>query len=528
MRFFRRGPSDEPEPQPDEEPEAPTEAPTDDAPEPQAEPPTEAPAEEPEPGDDLIGDEWRTVASPDDVPMPEPTALELDLAGEPNAILGQLDAAAPVERAGVRRRARGAVGVGRRLQPREGRRGTARAGAGAARAGPGEVAHRVRRPPAQRVRRRRRRRLGRDRGDPDHGRRRGGAVDGRRRARPQAPRPVSRGGGPRGARPRCSRRAMRSTGSRGRRSRAARRSCSSSASTARARPRPSASSPRASARNGRRVVLAAADTFRAAAIDQLRIWAQRTDSEIVAHAPNADPAAVVFDALDAAIARHADILIADTAGRLHTKSNLMEELAKVRRVIDKRLPGADGRDLLRPRRDDRPERPRAGEGVPRGGRPDRRRAHQARLDGQGRHRVRDRARPRRPRPLRRGGGAGRRPAAVRPGRLRRGAVRLRPPARRRAGGRPLGMPDPAVCRDGALGMVFPERRRDRPHGRRIRHGMPGSMPMGTSIGVCQSRGVVCRHPPRARTTTSGPSRMTAHPERYVRREHASRHAQALG
>ena len=91
---------------------------------------------------------------------------------------------------------------------------------------------------------------------------------------------------------------------------------------------------------GRRVVLAAADTFRAAAIDQLRIWAQRTDSEIVAHAPNADPAAVVFDALDAAVARHADILIADTAGRLHTKSNLMDELAKVRRVIDKRIPGA--------------------------------------------------------------------------------------------------------------------------------------------------------------------------------------------
>jgi fused signal recognition particle receptor len=92
--------------------------------------------------------------------------------------------------------------------------------------------------------------------------------------------------------------------------------------------------------NGRRVVLAAADTFRAAAIDQLRIWAQRTGSEIVAHAPNADPAAVVFDAIDAAVARHADLVIADTAGRLHTKSNLMEELAKVRRVIDKRLPGA--------------------------------------------------------------------------------------------------------------------------------------------------------------------------------------------
>ncbi len=91
---------------------------------------------------------------------------------------------------------------------------------------------------------------------------------------------------------------------------------------------------------GRHVVLAAADTFRAAAIDQLRIWAQRTGSEIVAHAPNADPAAVVFDALDAAVARRADVVIADTAGRLHTKSNLMDELSKVRRVIDKRLPGA--------------------------------------------------------------------------------------------------------------------------------------------------------------------------------------------
>ncbi len=92
--------------------------------------------------------------------------------------------------------------------------------------------------------------------------------------------------------------------------------------------------------SGRRVLLAAADTFRAAAIDQLRIWAQRTGADIVAHAPNADPAAVVFDALDAAIARDVDVVIADTAGRLHTKSNLMDELSKVRRVIDKRLPGA--------------------------------------------------------------------------------------------------------------------------------------------------------------------------------------------
>ena len=202
MRFFRRGPSEEPEPQPDEQPEAPAETPTDDAPEPQAEPPAEEPGEEPakEPGDDLIGDEWRTVASPDDVPVPEPSALELDLAGEPNAILGQLVAGRARRVGGARGGARGAVGVGCRLQPGEGRRGTARTGAGAARAGPGEVAHRLRRPPPQRVRGRRRRRLGGDRGGPDHGRRRGVAVDGRRRARPQASRPVSRGGGPRGAR----------------------------------------------------------------------------------------------------------------------------------------------------------------------------------------------------------------------------------------------------------------------------------------------------------------------------------------
>ncbi|MEO7663610.1 MAG: signal recognition particle-docking protein FtsY, partial [Candidatus Limnocylindrales bacterium] len=91
---------------------------------------------------------------------------------------------------------------------------------------------------------------------------------------------------------------------------------------------------------GRRVLVAAADTFRAAAAEQLRIWADRAGAEIVAHAPGADPGAVVFDALDAAIARGADVVLADTAGRLHTKSNLMEELSKIRRVIDRRLPGA--------------------------------------------------------------------------------------------------------------------------------------------------------------------------------------------
>ena len=92
---------------------------------------------------------------------------------------------------------------------------------------------------------------------------------------------------------------------------------------------------------GRSVLLAAADTFRAAAIDQLRIWAERANVPVVAHAPHADPGAVVYDALDAAVARGADLVIADTAGRLHTKSNLMDELSKIRRIIDKRLPGAE-------------------------------------------------------------------------------------------------------------------------------------------------------------------------------------------
>ena len=97
---------------------------------------------------------------------------------------------------------------------------------------------------------------------------------------------------------------------------------------------------------GRSIILAAADTFRAAAIDQLRIWADRAGVPVVAHAPGADPGAVVYDALDAAIARNADMVIADTAGRLHTKANLMDELTKVRRIVDKRLPGAQAETLF--------------------------------------------------------------------------------------------------------------------------------------------------------------------------------------
>ena len=91
---------------------------------------------------------------------------------------------------------------------------------------------------------------------------------------------------------------------------------------------------------GRRVLLAAADTYRAAAVEQLQAWALRAGVPVVAHAPGADPGAVVFDALDAAVARGIELVIVDTAGRLHTKSNLMDELAKIRRVIDRRLPGA--------------------------------------------------------------------------------------------------------------------------------------------------------------------------------------------
>jgi len=91
---------------------------------------------------------------------------------------------------------------------------------------------------------------------------------------------------------------------------------------------------------GAKVLLAAGDTFRAAAIEQLTTWADRIEVPVVAHAAGADPSAVVFDAVDAAKARGMDVVIVDTAGRLHTKANLMEELAKIRRTITKRLPEA--------------------------------------------------------------------------------------------------------------------------------------------------------------------------------------------
>jgi fused signal recognition particle receptor len=98
--------------------------------------------------------------------------------------------------------------------------------------------------------------------------------------------------------------------------------------------------------DGKKVLLAAADTFRAAAIDQLGIWGQRLGVEVVHHQPGADPAAVVFDACDAAVARKADVLIVDTAGRLQTKVNLMKELEKIRNVLARKVPGAPHETLL--------------------------------------------------------------------------------------------------------------------------------------------------------------------------------------
>lgn len=100
------------------------------------------------------------------------------------------------------------------------------------------------------------------------------------------------------------------------------------------------------AEQGKKVIIAAGDTFRAAASEQLSIWADRVGVSIVKHKEGADPAAVVFDACASAVAKDADLVIVDTAGRLHTKVNLMEELKKIGRVADKQIPGAPHQTLL--------------------------------------------------------------------------------------------------------------------------------------------------------------------------------------
>ncbi|HDZ11550.1 MAG TPA: signal recognition particle-docking protein FtsY, partial [Bacteroidetes bacterium] len=99
-------------------------------------------------------------------------------------------------------------------------------------------------------------------------------------------------------------------------------------------------------KEGKSVIIAAGDTFRAGASEQLNIWAERSGSDFVRHQAGADPGAVVFDALNAAVARRKDVLIVDTAGRLHTKVNLMEELKKIRRVMTKLIPEAPHETLL--------------------------------------------------------------------------------------------------------------------------------------------------------------------------------------
>ena len=99
-------------------------------------------------------------------------------------------------------------------------------------------------------------------------------------------------------------------------------------------------------KNGKKVLLAAGDTFRAAAIDQLEVWAKRAGVDLIKNTEGSDPAAVVYDAIQAAKSRNVDVLICDTAGRLHTKKNLMEELKKVNRIIDRELPNASKETLL--------------------------------------------------------------------------------------------------------------------------------------------------------------------------------------
>ena len=98
--------------------------------------------------------------------------------------------------------------------------------------------------------------------------------------------------------------------------------------------------------DGKKIVLGAADTFRAAAIEQLQVWADRSQVDLIKHTQGSDPAAVVFDAVSAAKARHADVVICDTAGRLHNKKNLMDELSKIGRIIDRELPDAAKEVLL--------------------------------------------------------------------------------------------------------------------------------------------------------------------------------------
>ncbi len=140
---------------------------------------------------------------------------------------------------------------------------------------------------------------------------------------------------------------------------------------------------------GKVPLICAADTFRAAAVDQLQIWADRAGVDIVRAKEGADPAAVVFDAITAAKAKKCDVVLVDTAGRLHTRTNLMSELDKIRRVAAKEVQGRAAGGAARARRHGRSERPRAGARVHQRRRCHRDRADQAGWHGQGRHRRGD-------------------------------------------------------------------------------------------------------------------------------------------
>ncbi len=169
---------------------------------------------------------------------------------------------------------------------------------------------------------------------------------------------------------------------------------------------------------GLEVVLGAADTYRAAAVEQLEVWSQRAGVHFVKGAEGADPGSVAYDAVATGVREGADVVMVDTAGRLHTQDDLMAELTKVRRVIAKQLPGAPHETLLDRRRHDRSERPAPGQALLRGGRGHGDRPDQARRHGQGRDRPGDRQGARDPGQAdRHGGGAGG-PAPLRSRRLR--------------------------------------------------------------------------------------------------------------
>ena len=139
-------------------------------------------------------------------------------------------------------------------------------------------------------------------------------------------------------------------------------------------------------REGRKVLLAAADTYRAGAIPQLQVWAERLGLPCVAGRPGGDPAAVAFDAIEAAAEPGRDTVLIDTAGRLHTQEGLMEELRKVVRVIARKRPGRAARDAAGARRHGGPERDPAGPALRPGGAADRHHRHQARRQRPGRRR----------------------------------------------------------------------------------------------------------------------------------------------